>query len=249
MTDEEFRELVYEAGCDIGTEEVEAFKRYYKLLTEKNKVMNLTAITEYDDVLIKHFADSLLVHKAITGSKEITDYNLENFKRAVLLDVGTGAGFPGLPLKICNPGMTVHLLDSLNKRVGFISEVINELGLADIKAFHGRSEDYGKEKSFREQYDIAVSRAVADLSVLSEYCMPFVKKEGLFISYKGDNAEEEIKGAEKAINILGGKIADVQRIPLPGTDAVRTFVIIRKLRSTPAKYPRKAGTPVKEPIL
>ena len=146
MTDEEFRELVYEAGCDIGTEEVEAFKRYYKLLTEKNKVMNLTAITEYDDVLIKHFADSLLVHKAITGSKEITDYNLENFKRAVLLDVGTGAGFPGLPLKICNPGMTVHLLDSLNKRVRFLETVVSELGLDKVECIHGRAEDVSREK-------------------------------------------------------------------------------------------------------
>lgn len=248
MKDEEFRRFAYEAGCDIGSKEIEDFKKFYFLLAEKNKYMNLTAITEYDDVLIKHFTDSLLVHKAIGSSQVKTGLNVADLRGAKLIDIGTGAGFPGIPLKICNPDMTVHLLDSLNKRIGFINEVIKELNLEKILAFHGRSEDYGKDSQYREQYDLAVSRAVADLSVLSEYCMPFVRKGGMFISYKGENSEAEIKSAEKSIEVLGGEIADIQKIHLPGTDAERVFVLIKKIRNTPGKYPRKAGTPAKEPI-
>lgn len=248
MTDKDFTELAAEAGCVLGEKETVCFNKYYEMLIEKNKLMNLTAITDYDDVLVKHFVDSLLIYKTTDKLDILNNDESIDFNRVKLIDVGTGAGFPGIPLKICNPDMTVHLLDSLNKRIGFLNEVIDALDLKNTDAIHGRSEDFGRDKEFREQYDIAVSRAVADLSVLSEYCIPFVKVGGYFVSYKGDNASEEIKTAEKAVKLLGGEVSDILKVPLPGADAVRTFVMIKKVRSTPGKYPRKAGTPAKTPL-
>ena len=208
------------------------------MLIDTNKVMNLTTITEYSEVVIKHFADS-----AAIGC--ITDMN----GNIDVIDVGTGAGFPGIVLKIVYPQLSVVLLDSLNKRVNFLKNVITELGLTDISAIHGRAEDIARNKDYREKFDLCVSRAVANMSSLSEYCLPFVKVGGRFISYKADGCDEEVKTASKAVNILGGKIRKIESYVIPDTDICRKFVVIDKLRNTSAKYPRKAGLPTKEPLV
>lgn len=213
------------------------FHKYYELLTEWNEKINLTAITEYDEVVEKHFIDSLSLERAVDLSKIST-----------VIDVGTGAGFPGIPLKIVYPHLDVILLDSLNKRVKFLNTVIDELGLDNIKAVHGRAEDIAKREEYREKFDLCVSRAVANLSTLSEYCIPFVKREGLFVSYKSGNIDEEVKNAEKAVRILGGKILEVSKFQLENTDLGRSLVKIKKEKCTPGKYPRKAGVPAKEPL-
>ena len=199
--------------------------------------MNLTGITEYEEVNEKHFVDSLSITKAI-------DMNcVDN-----LIDIGTGAGFPGIPLKIAFPHLKVVLLDSLNKRIKFLNTVIEELGLIDIETIHGRAEDFAKQGEYREQFDLCVSRAVANLSTLSEYCMPYIHTGGMFIPYKSGEIEEEVTGAKKAVVLLGGKIEDVVKFQLPGTEIGRSFVKIKKYQNTPKKYPRKAGLPAKEPI-
>lgn len=224
-------------GITLSQAQREQFDKYYGMLTEWNKVMNLTAIVDHDEVNIKHFTDS------------ITIVRIKNMdKVASLIDVGTGAGFPGIPLKIVFPHIHVVLLDSLNKRVKFLNAVIDELGLEGISAFHGRAEDFAKKAEFREMFDICVSRAVANLSTLSEYCMPFVKLGGSFISYKSGEAEEEIMKAEKAVELLGGKIDKIDKFVLPETDIGRALIEIEKIRKTPKKFPRKAGMPSKEPI-
>lgn len=222
----------------ITDNQVHQFDMFYELLIETNKVMNLTAITDFDEVLDKHFLDSA----ALT---QVTD--LKN-KKVSLIDVGTGAGFPGIPLKILFPHLSVTLLDSLNKRVAFLENVIAKLKLDDICAVHGRAEDYGKNAQFREKYDLCVSRAVANLSTLCEYCIPFVKINGMFISYKSGNIDEELEGAKNAVEILGGKVKGIEAFNLPGSDIRRTFVIIDKRTSTKKAYPRKAGKPSKEPL-
>lgn len=230
-------EKVKELPIVLNDKQIQQFEQYYNILVEWNKVMNLTAITEYEEVVEKHFLDSLTIVNAIHVEKIET-----------LIDVGTGAGFPGIPLKIAFPHLKVTLLDSLNKRIKFLNEVIDLLELNDIKAIHGRAEDYAKQAEYREQYDICVSRAVANLATLSEYCLPYVKVDGLFVPYKSGEIDEELKSSEKAVSILGGKVEEVVKFQLPGTDIGRSFVKIHKIKETKKKYPRKAGMPTKEPL-
>ena len=230
-------EKVKELSIVLNDKQIQQFEQYYNILVEWNKVMNLTAITEYEKVVEKHFLDSLTIVNAIHVKKIET-----------LIDVGTGAGFPGIPLKIAFPHLKVTLLDSLNKRIKFLNEVIDLLELNDIKAIHGRAEDYAKQAEYREQYDICVSRAVANLATLSEYCLPYVKVDGLFVPYKSGEIDEELKSSEKAVSILGGKVEEVVKFQLPGTDIGRSFVKIHKIKETKKKYPRKAGMPTKEPV-
>ena len=217
-----------EYGISLDERQKQQFIRYYELLVEWNKVMNLTGITEFEEVLLKHFTDSLSIAKAV-DLKEINS----------CIDVGTGAGFPGIPLKIAFPHLQVTLLDSLNKRLKFLDQVILELNLDGIETVHGRAEDGARKAQYREQYDLSVSRAVSRLASLCEYCMPYVREGGCFVSYKSG----------KAIQVLGGKLIKEENFCLPETDMERALVVIRKVKPTPKKYPRKAGMPTKEPIL
>lgn len=224
-------------GIELFDLQLEQFDTYYEMLVEKNKVMNLTAITELEEVVQKHFLDSISLIKVEKLNQDIS-----------IIDLGTGAGFPGIPLKIAFPELEICLADSLNKRVLFLNEVIEELGLKKISAVHGRAEELARQKGYREQFDLCVSRAVANLSTLSEYCLPFVKVGGKFISYKANEVEEEIKQAEYALEVLGGACVDIQKFQLPDSEMNRAFVIIEKKKRTPATYPRKAGTPSKKPL-
>lgn len=237
----ERQNYIQESFASIGIQlekcQLEQFEQYYEMLVEKNKVMNLTAITEFEEVVQKHFIDSLMLQKAVVPKKGER-----------ILDLGTGAGFPGIPLKIVYPDTTFVLLDSLNKRIRFLQEVIETLGLKKIEAIHGRAEELAKRSDYREQFDYCVSRAVANLAVLSEYCIPFVKVGGSFIPYKSGKIEEELKNAGKAIHVLGGAVEGQKEFSLPGSDIGRSLVCIKKVKSTPGKYPRKAGVPAKEPI-
>lgn len=221
----------------LSEEQVSQFIKYYEILVEWNSFMNLTGITEYDEVVVKHFIDSLLIVKA---------FDLSSTKS--LIDIGTGAGFPGIPLKIIYPDIKVVLLDSLNKRIKFLNEVISQLGLTKIETIHGRAEDFGRDRNYREKFDLCVSRAVANLTTLSEYCIPFVKKEGYFIPFKSGKIADEVEEAKKAVKILGGKLKEVKPSVLPNTDIERSFVIIHKIDSTKKEYPRSAGKPSKEPL-
>ena len=223
-------------GIDLSEKQFLQFEKYYELLTEWNSFMNLTAITEHEEVLKKHFLDSLSIVKAV---------KMEDIH--TVMDIGTGAGFPGIPLKISYPHLKVVLLDSLGKRVKFLNHVINALGLEDISAIHGRAEDFARQAEYREQFDLCVSRAVANLSSLSEYCLPYTRKNCLFVSYKSGKVEEELENAKRAISLLGGKVEYVSKFML--TDAgERALVVIRKEKHTPNKYPRKAGLPSREPL-
>lgn len=224
-------------GIQLSQNQLEKFDLYKKLLLEWNEKMNLTAITDDEGIAIKHFADSISVLPLI-----------EN-KNASLIDVGTGAGFPGIPLKIANDGFKVTLLDSLNKRITFLEEVKKELGITNLECIHSRAEDGGRNTDLREKFDYCVSRAVARLSVLSEYCMPFVAVGGYFISLKGPDAAEELTEAQKAISVLGGKVEKVVEITIPESDLKHCAVVIKKIKSTPKAYPRKAGTAAKKPIV
>lgn len=234
---ESLRWKAKEIGVDLSDLQFDQFFKYYVMLMEKNKVMNLTAITEMEEVIDKHFMDSIMLKKVVDLDKIQT-----------VADMGTGAGFPGIPLKIVFPHLEITLMDSLNKRLQFLDEVIDELGLIGIETLHGRAEDIGQSLLYRENYDLCVSRAVANLSTLSEYCLPVVSKGGVFVSYKSGEVAEELEGAKKAISILGGDKPRVEYFKLPQTDHERSFVIIDKINETPKKYPRKAGTPGKEPI-
>ena len=226
-----------EFGIFLSGEQLHQFETYYEMLVEKNKVMNLTAITEFDEVLEKHFLDSIALAR-------VTDLNIQ----LSLMDMGTGAGFPGIPLKIAFPMLEVVLSDSLNKRVLFLQDVIDELGLKGISAIHGRAEDFAKPGKLRSRFDLCVSRAVANLSTLSEYCIPFCRQGGFFISYKSEKVSEEITAGEKAVTLLGGSIETKKEFILPNSDISRTFVIVQKKKETPKKFPRKAGLPSKEPL-
>lgn len=232
-----FDDKLSELGITLEENQKQQFDKFYELLVEWNKVMNLTGITEYEEVNEKHFVDSVSIVKAI---------DMKQIK--TVIDVGTGAGFPGIPLKIVFPHLKVVLLDSLNKRINFLNTVIKELGLNDIYTIHGRAEDFAKKAEYREQYDLCVSRAVANLATLSEYCLPYVKKGGMFIPYKSGEIEEELKQSEKAVKILAGNIKKVVKFELPGNDIKRSFVMIAKTGNTAKKYPRKAGLPAKEPL-
>ena len=236
-----FEKGLEQLSITLSGEQTQQFLTYYEYLVEKNKVMNLTAITEYEEVITKHFLDSLAVVKT-------SCFKSEKLAGKRLIDIGTGAGFPGIPLKIAFPELEILLLDSLNKRINFLNEVTEMLGLTKINTVHGRAEDYAKQKGYRESFDFCVSRAVANLSTLSEYCIPFVKPGGCFISYKSGSVDQELIQAEKAVKILGGQREEVVRFSLADTDMDRSFVVIRKAKPTPKKYPRKAGLPSKEPL-
>lgn len=236
MSDKFIRQLK-ELELELNETQLQQFERYYELLVEWNKVMNLTAITEYEEVYEKHFLDSLAIVK-------VEDIN----KVESIIDIGTGAGFPGIPLKIAFPHLKVVLLDSLNKRINFLNTVIEELGLENVETLHGRAEDYAKKVEYREQADLCVSRAVANLSTLSEYCLPYVKVDGKFIPYKSGEITTETDEAKKAVGILGGNVKKILKFHLPDSDITRSFVVIEKKKTTPKKYPRKAGLPSREPL-
>ena len=232
------KEFLNKYDIAITDDQAHLLNRYYDMVVEKNKVMNLTGITEYNEFITKHFLDSLSICK--------TGLNLAGKK---IIDVGTGAGFPGIPLKIVYPDTNIVLMDSLNKRLLFLDEVIKELNLKNIVTLHGRAEELGIKDLYREKFDVCVSRAVARLATLAEYCVPFVKKGGYFVSYKSGNIEEELLEANKAIDILGGKAEKPVLFNLAEEEMGRSFVIISKIGSTPKKYPRQVGKPSKEPII
>ncbi len=229
-------------GKQLTEQQLGQFEAYMELLKEWNQKMNLTAIEDDREIIVKHFIDSMSILPYIKEEKQ------------KVIDIGTGAGFPGIPLKIAYPMLEVTLLDSLDKRIRFLNEVIGATNISgqkeisEIKAVHGRAEDFGMNPMYREKYDIAVARAVANLPVLLEYCLPFVKTNGVFIAMKGSNTEE-IDNSSKALDILGGKIEKIEKIVLPSTNIERNIVVVRKFRQTPTKYPRKAGKPSKEPLI
>ena len=211
---------------------------FYEMVVEKNKVMNLTGITDFDEFVEKHFIDSLILAKAYP--------DISNNK--FVIDVGTGAGFPGIPLSIIYNNSRFVLLDSLNKRINFINEVVSSLSLRNVETIAGRAEDYARNPLYREQFDLCVTRAVAEINLLSEYSLPFVKVKGQCIPYKSSDIDDEIENGRNAITILGGNIDNVVKVKIPGTDYERSLVVINKIESTPDKYPRKAGTPKKKPL-
>ena len=239
MESEKFKSVLVEKakliGIEITESQAEKFYTYMCLLLEWNEKMNLTAITDPMEVIIKHFIDSITISKEIENGKKV-------------IDVGTGAGFPGIPLKIVRPDISVTFLDSLNKRITFLNAVIEALELENVETIHGRIEELGRNKKHREIYDYATSRAVANLAVLSEYMLPMVKVGGKCICMKGANVEEEILDAKKAVQILGGRIEKVDEFLLADTDMKRNIIVIEKENGTPGKYPRKAGVPAKEPL-
>jgi 16S rRNA (guanine527-N7)-methyltransferase len=243
---EKLRILLSEGAASFGAilddSKIGLFFRYMDLLKEWNTKINLTAIEDDESIVIKHFTDSLSILPYLKKG------SISGNGAPRMIDIGTGAGFPGIPVKIVSENVSVTLFDSLEKRVRFLNEVIDDLGLAGIEAVHGRAEDFGVRKDFREVFDIAAARAVANLPVLLEYCLPFVTMGGIFIAMKGSSTDE-IKASERALKVLGGEIESLNEILLPGTDIKRNIIIIRKLRQTPTNYPRKAGKPSKDPLL
>jgi len=226
-----------ELGISITDKQLQQFIDYYELLVDWNSRMNLTSITEYGEVIKKHFVDSVSL---------ISFYDFSKVES--IIDVGTGAGFPGIPLKIMLPDISVLLLDSLNKRVNFLNHVIENISLENINAIHSRAEDAGLDPTYRERYDLCVSRAVANLSTLSEYCLPFVKVGGNFVSYKSADIKDELDSASKALSVLGGNLDKVEEFTIPGTDISRSFVFVNKCKKTGSKYPRKGALPKKHPL-
>ena len=232
-----FKEDLDALCISLNDEQIDQFLIYYEMLSDRNRVMNLTTISEYEDVLKKHFVDSVCLVKACDLSGGLS-----------LIDVGTGAGFPGLALKIAFPGLKVTLLDSLNKRVIFLNDVISELGLKDVETVHGRAEDLARPGQLREKYDLCVSRAVSNLSTLSEYCLPFVRVGGMFVAYKSEKVFEEISDAVRSISLLGGEMEDQIEFTLPHSDIYRNLVVIKKRMESPGQFPRKAGLPSRNPL-
>lgn len=232
---EEMEINLKDLGLEINDEQIKNFYDFMNLLIEKNKVMNLTGITEPKEVILKHFIDSLTILKYINKNNSV-------------IDVGTGAGFPGLPLKFADNSLEMTLLDSLNKRINFLNEVIEHTSLDKIKTIHGRAEDFGKNLEYREKYYVATSRAVAPLNILLEYMLPFVKVGGKCICMKGSNCDEEIENAKNAIKILGGEIEKIEKFSLPNSDNNRTILVIKKVKKTDRQYPRNAGIPTKKPL-
>ena len=229
------KELSNKIDIELTEEQVEKFYKYMNYLVEWNEKMNLTAITEPNEVILKHFIDSLTINKYIESNKS-------------LVDIGTGAGFPGIPLGLIKADSNILLVDSLNKRINFLEFVCNSLELYNIKCKHARVEEFGHNIEYRNKFDYATSRAVAPLNVLLEYMLPLVKMNGICICMKGTNSAEEIEESKKALEVLGGEIERVEEFSLPGTDMHRTIIVIKKVKDTPKKYPRKPGTPSKEPI-
>ncbi len=231
---EELENVAKQIEIELTKKQIEKFYNYMNLLLEWNEKINLTAIIEPREVILKHFVDSLTIAKYIKDDEK-------------LIDVGTGAGFPGIPLSIVKENTDIVLLDSLNKRINFLEEVKENLKLENITTIHGRAEEFGKNRKEREIYDIATSRAVAPLNILLEYLLPLVKVGGKAICMKGSNIKE-IENAKNALEILGGKIEKIEEITLPNSDIKRNIIIVKKVKNTPSKYPRKPGTPSKEPI-
>lgn len=237
MNIEQFSKYLEEKGISLTSKQLHQFERYYALLVEWNEKMNLTAITEKGDVYLKHFFDS------ITAS-----FYVDMNKPLAICDVGAGAGFPSLPLKICFPELKVSIVDSLQKRITFLEHLAKELELKETFFYHDRAESFGKKTEHREQYDIVTARAVARMSVLSELCIPLVKKGGIFLAMKAANAKEELTIANKAINLLGAQVEETHSFTLPFEESERNIIVIRKNKQTPKKYPRKPGTPNKMPL-
>src|SRR6056297_237378 len=229
--------LLKKTDLSYDKKNLNKFEKYKELLIEWNKKINITSIDQEEEIYLKHFIDSVIIKKYVIikeGSKTI--------------DIGTGGGFPGIPLKLIDNDMKITLLDSLNKRIKFLDEVVKELNLKDVECVHGRAEDFGKDKNYREKYDYGFSRAVASLNVLLEYVLPFIKKNGLFIAFKGSNFNDEIQDSENALKILGGEIIDLKEYNLPESDISRSLIVIKKIKKTPMKYPRRPGTPNKKPL-
>lgn len=239
MNIQEFSELMIEYGKEINMvfveEQLQKFYQYMNLLIEWNEKINLTAIVEPKEIILKHFIDSLTIIKHIEQNKTV-------------IDIGTGAGFPGIPIKIMREDIDVVLLDSLNKRINFLNEVIKELKLKNINTVHARIEEYAKNKQFREKYDIATSRAVANLTTLSEYMLPMIAVKGMAICMKGPEVNEEISKSKNSIKLLGGEISKMEEFTLPKSDNKRNLILVKKIKQTPSKYPRKPGIPSKEPL-
>ncbi|WP_343311184.1 16S rRNA (guanine(527)-N(7))-methyltransferase RsmG [Bacillus atrophaeus] len=237
MNIEEFTSGLAEKGISLSSRQLEQFELYYEMLVEWNEKINLTSITEKKEVYLKHFYDS------------ITAAFYVDFKQVnTICDVGAGAGFPSLPIKICFPHLQVSIVDSLNKRITFLEKLAEALQLENTSFYHDRAETFGQRQDLRESYDIVTARAVARLSVLSELCLPLVKKNGLFVALKAASAEEELKAGKKAIATLGGELEQVHSFKLPLEESDRNIIVMRKKKNTPKKYPRKPGTPNKSPI-
>lgn len=239
MNPEKFVLELSKHNFEVTDKQKQQFKLYFKMLIEVNEHVNLTRITEEDEVYLKHFYDSIT--PLFTFGAVFKD-------GATLCDVGAGAGFPSIPLKILKPGLKVTIVDSLQKRLNFLKDLISELGLTDVELVHGRAEDVGQNKLYRERFDIVTARAVARMSVLSEYCLPLVKKGGYFVALKGPKAEDELDDGKKALEVLGGKLIKDEELTLPASEEERTLVLVQKVKSTPKKYPRQAGTPRRKPI-